>query len=744
MAQPRWQTICIWTSPLRPMYPSIVLQSLDMSFILNREWLQNATVDELRQACDMWQVPHEGLDRQELIDTIIDTLDERVQRINEKLGSTGDEQRPPAEDLYHEEGVTARQLRPDRPMGETIYEEEIQRQQAEDLGSSMRYKPLEALRSIRVVILLPAKEEDAEIKCIIRHTNLDEPLGYLALSYTWGHPDITKPIMLNGHEFQVTTNLESALRRLRHDTMALGYWIDALCINQADLDERGSQVKLMKDIYEESNGVVAWLGEEAELSDLALEKMMEIRQYEADGLQIDEIVRRAVTSGRGLDEEWYAEPWAGLEMLFMERPDPGHPRNWWYRIWCAPEASTPRVEGRMETRIVCGSRYATWSAVMSTVNLIMLIMSQPGMEWFARMGTAGASRIDQMKRQREDGEAMPLLEVLNSIHPCGATDPRDRVYAGLALATDIELGGFRVDYSLPVTEVYTDVVREMLDRRRDFDWLGYCHLLDNGPKVPGLPSWVPDWTHTDFVADAMPKRMYDKDGDSKLVYNAGAAAILADVTTEPLGTIKGAKLTVRGIPLGTITSTHASSLQAGDPPTTTIQDITVEQSWAPTTPSSPYLPTGETTQQAYLRTIVGDLLTIRGSTPVKRGHAMSFDKLHDFQKQDDENEYMAEMRKLTEVMGPMKIMTGHRRFAYLDGGYMGLVPRRAEVGDEVFIFRGGQVPFVVRRRWGDDGVGGWKREWTFVGECYVHGVMDGEAMMRLERGEAEWEDVALV
>lgn len=84
---------------------------------------------------------------------------------------------------------------------------------------------------------------------------------YKALSYTWGDVNDVTPILLNGRPFLATKNLEKALRRLSMLGEDVIFWIDALCINQADNDERSSQVRLMRAIYENTEEVLVWLDE---------------------------------------------------------------------------------------------------------------------------------------------------------------------------------------------------------------------------------------------------------------------------------------------------------------------------------------------------------------------------------------------------------------------------------------------------------------------------------------------------
>ena len=122
------------------------------------------------------------------------------------------------------------------------------------------YKPLQDVDEIRLLFLDPGEDCDP-IKCSISHVKLPSKLQYEALSYMWG--ELGKPnadIVLNGQPYCVRENLFLALKNLRQTTTARALWIDALCINQQDINERNHQVNQMGTIYSQAQRVVAWLG----------------------------------------------------------------------------------------------------------------------------------------------------------------------------------------------------------------------------------------------------------------------------------------------------------------------------------------------------------------------------------------------------------------------------------------------------------------------------------------------------
>lgn len=80
------------------------------------------------------------------------------------------------------------------------------------------------------------------------------------MSYVWGNPSETKPIILDGEPFDVTVNLEAGLRAMRKQSNRYVLWIDAICINQKDVQEKNVQVPQMGRLYSTAPAVLVWLG----------------------------------------------------------------------------------------------------------------------------------------------------------------------------------------------------------------------------------------------------------------------------------------------------------------------------------------------------------------------------------------------------------------------------------------------------------------------------------------------------
>jgi hypothetical protein len=125
---------------------------------------------------------------------------------------------------------------------------------------------------IRLIRIHPKHAESGILSSSMEFAQLDQKQKpeYYALSYTWGDESITTPILVDGAEFEVTVNLEVALSQMR-DISVEKLWVDAICINQKDKEEKGSQIPKMGVIYLMAIGVIAWLGKEADDSSRALE-----------------------------------------------------------------------------------------------------------------------------------------------------------------------------------------------------------------------------------------------------------------------------------------------------------------------------------------------------------------------------------------------------------------------------------------------------------------------------------------
>jgi hypothetical protein len=139
--------------------------------------------------------------------------------------------------------------------------------------SQTRYLPL-ANQEFRLLRVLP--ERMSRLKCEIIHHSLNDSPDYIAISYAWGDSLDAKSLVLDGAAVSVATNLHDALKAVRHKKNDTLVWVDALCIDQQNKDERATQIRLMGHIYSRAVSVAIWLGPEADESELAVQLLKEV------------------------------------------------------------------------------------------------------------------------------------------------------------------------------------------------------------------------------------------------------------------------------------------------------------------------------------------------------------------------------------------------------------------------------------------------------------------------------------
>jgi hypothetical protein len=203
------------------------------------------------------------------------------------------------------------------------------------------YEPIQlGNNEIRILSLLPGLP-GSKMQLLLRREFLasrDLP-EYEALSYAWGDAELTRMIWVNDKVMAISRNLESALETLRHPKDPRKLWVDAICIDQGNVQERNRQVAVMRSIYRKALRVLIWLGEEKPDSDLAFD-MIERLSANADerksthvlGEEYEDFLHRSrdCLSRGTFIEEIPEKTMAALRDIFSHR-------GWWSRIWVIQE-----------------------------------------------------------------------------------------------------------------------------------------------------------------------------------------------------------------------------------------------------------------------------------------------------------------------------------------------------------------------------------------------------------------------
>ena len=352
------------------------------------------------------------------------------------------------------------------------------------------YSPLDPdKREIRLVTIKAGPKED-QIRCVLKHVSLDDSPGYAALSYVWGDPSIRVPILIDEHPFEVTENLALALRSLRQPENDWTFWIDAICVNQENLDERSAQVRLMKDIYQSAPTVVSWLGEKDEHAVRAAWFLA----YAHENDFSSEWMKKALFEDT---DNYMRASLLSLAICLTE-----HQRDYWSRLWITQEMAFAKG-GHLQFGdfIIPYFLVQQFAKVFNGKLLMQLDVLGTSIEANGGMAVQSMSAVSQTIRQNEIAtqvvQGTPLLELLELHRWKMASDPRDKVFGllGLSDLSSSTHPGLRVDYSRTVQEVYVGVVQALVDTTSKLDVICDSHPeASTGKGQTNLPSWTPDWS----------------------------------------------------------------------------------------------------------------------------------------------------------------------------------------------------------------------------------------------------------
>jgi hypothetical protein len=172
----------------------------------------------------------------------------------------------------------------------------------------------------RILTLLPSSQYNSRINCVLSSVSID-PVStpFEALSYTWGKEGdhCPNPIFMNGYATIISRNLESFLRTLRYKTLPRELWVDALCINQADCEEKSAHLIMMAIIYNRARRVIIWLGDQSSDSALAVSTLSTITS-EIDFHRISDDANQAINSL--FSRDWFTRVWVVQEFMLGREP----------------------------------------------------------------------------------------------------------------------------------------------------------------------------------------------------------------------------------------------------------------------------------------------------------------------------------------------------------------------------------------------------------------------------------------
>ncbi|KAI0107174.1 heterokaryon incompatibility protein-domain-containing protein [Nemania sp. FL0031] len=619
-----------------------------------------------------------------------------------------------------------------------------------------QYSPLEESKSeIRLLELHPGNPDD-DINCTVRHVTLANALDFTALSYTWGNPEIRKAISVGGQTLEVTINLFDALRHLRSPQKTRTLWVDAICINQGDLDERSKQVLRMRDIYTFAKTVEVWLGPADE------------NDYAAMGL-VDNLGAIVSDPEESLAKGFYNE----YQQAFLEVFEGAQPREvralsqlfkrpWWTRVWVVQELTLANQQAAV---VRCGEATTPWLSFLITAyaidscwfivgEIVATIFPDDRVDAFNQ-----GIRMAQCRRVDPTQPPFSLLELLHQHRDCESTDPKDKVYGLLGLSGDVEDIGIMPNYNGSPEEIFTDLFVKHVLATKSLDMICAVRFPR---QFDSLPSWVPDWS----VDQTVPGICIN---DRYIGGNVFAGSPIsqfqkyaASGESVPQVSISGVQMMAAGIFFGEIASLgcvdevmwseNVESFGRADEAGKSASDSDTFNEWLNLILDSPLWDSiagrygTENVLDAFCRTLVGNRNNQMMRPPEQAGTDsdverddlegetssdvnISGNSVKSEEVDDDTSVYSQgsvsfsphEMLSMTvEGFSSSIQVAWGKRFAIFDSGHIGIVPKQAIVGDQVAVLLGCTMPLVLRRDQGS--------AYSVIGECYVHNAMDGEVL----------------
>ncbi|KAK5044903.1 hypothetical protein LTR84_010275 [Exophiala bonariae] len=564
------------------------------------------------------------------------------------------------------------------------------------------YSPLpKAYSAFRLLTVMPGRKTD-DIICKLQVENLDSLPLYEALSYCWdkGNPDHL--IICEGKILKVGANVWDALYRMRRRRHPRCMWVDAICINQEDLEERASQVKRMNIIYQSAKSVVVWLGNTNSHFAIPFVTVVVQSSWRAPGAKLlvdhglhlfgDVPVQIPLQTHSG---ELRAFAWWTVQEFFK--------CPWFLRLWVVQE-----VVAAKKVEVVWGHASMSWAVVEHALHL----MREYSQSMSSSIPMQGYDQTHAMVSLRQPYRGRSLMDLMEIGRIFQASDDRDRVFALLGM----QAGGARTgagpidiqpDYRSTISEVYRTTAQEIIKRRNDLEILV---TVQHGEKVDlETPSWIPQW-HCQFT------RTLSKNNSFGLRMTRSPPAWMpasADLGVDPDFILQQSILYAVGLRYDEIVET-TSTMTAEFFDST--DEATVAGHWWNESDTLKRIVFG------YDYHILFDLLLL-SFTPGTIGGIAIFEEFW-----DDVvcSWYRPSRLPLRNFLKRVPKECINRRIIRTKNGDVGIGPAATEIGDVVCVLFGASMPLVLRPI---------ESHYVLVGECFMLSLMYGDLTAAWKEGQ---------
>lgn len=558
----------------------------------------------------------------------------------------------------------------------------------------------------RLFLLFPGERSEPIRGMLFTASSTKDAGNFRTLSYEWGKKKQERHIFTESGVLKIWESLHDAILNLRDEMSAAVLWIDAICINQSDDEEKIHQIRLLPQIFQQASQTIAFLGSDRN-SDDAIETLLQIRA-KLDGPR---------TWPKGLKHvphSWTNESkpnpkdpiWQDIRQFFG--------RTWFRRAWIVQEAvAAPTVT------VFCGKWVVDWEDIHSVMEVLQREPHLPD-DVIASWGpflTLSSLRDSEARQRRFD-----LLTLLDTFQFLDSTLKRDRFFALLGLAADGNEEAFAPQYG------FTDFASIACRYGQAFVKQGNgVHLLRQagiaGRSVLAqdrFPSWLPDLTTkpTNRLLDAH---------NRGVIFNA-SRGVKEDITC-----LTTRSLWVHGCMVDEIleVSKHSNGqgLKQWIKYFAEIDDM-VQAVYGKTQP--------ELAHQLKVHVPIAGAISV-GDLSIEDSYAAFSQGMKKARfknaKQLKQRNSRASATNISGTMhrGAMTMQAKSKlyesllkkniegwRFIVTKRKYCGIAPNGVQVGDVVNVIGGGDVPFILRK---DADYAAFR----LIAGCYIHGMMNGEA-----------------
>ncbi|KAI0425713.1 heterokaryon incompatibility protein-domain-containing protein [Xylaria sp. FL1042] len=540
-----------------------------------------------------------------------------------------------------------------------------------------QYEPLPTSEHIRLVTIYAGRfDDDILLSYDVVALGSNECPSYNALSYTWDMQAGSRPVYVVAEGktwvMNISSSLADSLLYFRYADRSRVMWIDALCIDQTNNVEKGPQVARMGKVYRSAHRISIWLGPEENDSTRALNTMLWIgSQVHVDWVRFSVALRpECVKPG-------FQDVNIGIPLRPEDTKAIYHllSRRWFGRLWIRQEIMLAEATAVIQ----CGFYQVPWPPLRRAI-VCLYQKPRPKTLLDEKLNT----RLLSLRGLMSQTPTVPLGYVRTAFGQSDCADPRDRIYALLEFLSegDRTVVGFP-DYTKDPDVVFRDIAWRYIECYRSLDILSHF--------IYGRSYWR-GFASSHFGA------MCTISEDRRVLRTPGASI----TTVEEL----------KDVP--TMTGRHIDE-QVRETIRVLVQSEELGRRYV----------TGVSMLEAYARTSVANALREcqepwLGEDPtLQEAQEIVLKALNEKDRERGPSKPLP--GHIREVYKIMRAMLAGRKLMYGSGGYIGTVPVPTQRGDEVCVLLGCHTPMVLRRV-GDN-------VFRIVGECYVLGISEGEALL---------------